>query len=29
MNTNGQLPRKWGYIFALTGIAALGTWYSL
>lgn len=25
MNTNGQLPRKWGYIFALTGIAALGT----
>lgn len=25
MNKNGQLPRKWGYIFALTGLAALAT----
>lgn len=25
MSTNGKLSRKWGYIFALTGIAALGT----
>lgn len=25
MSNNGKLSRKWGYIFALTGIAALGT----
>lgn len=25
MNNKGQLSRKWGYIFALTGIVALGT----
>lgn len=25
MSIDGKLPRKWGYIFALTGIAALGT----
>ncbi|WP_293713788.1 hypothetical protein [uncultured Parabacteroides sp.] len=25
MSTNGKLPRKWGYIFALTALAALGT----
>lgn len=25
MNTNNKLSRKWGYIFALTGLAALGT----
>ena len=25
MSANGKLPNKWGYIFALTGIAALGT----
>lgn len=25
MNNNGQLPRKWGYIFGMTALAALGT----
>ena len=25
MINKGQLSRKWGYIFALTGIVALGT----
>ena len=25
MNNNGQLPRKWGYIFGITALAALGT----
>lgn len=25
MSSNGKLPRKWGFIFALTGLAALGT----
>ena len=25
MNNNGQLPRKWGYIFGTTALAALGT----
>lgn len=25
MSTNGKLSRKWGYIFALTGLAALAT----
>lgn len=25
MSSTGKLSRKWGYIFALTGLAALGT----
>ncbi len=25
MNTNNRLPRKWGFIFAIVGIAALAT----
>lgn len=25
MSSKGKLSRKWGYIFALTGLAALGT----
>lgn len=25
MSSNGKLPHKWGFIFALTGLAALGT----
>lgn len=25
MNTNNRLPRKWGIIFAVVGIAALAT----
>lgn len=25
MSSNGKLSRKWGYIFALTALAALGT----
>lgn len=25
MSSNGKLSRKWGFIFALTGLAALGT----
>lgn len=25
MNTNKRLPRKWGFIFAIIGIAALAT----
>ena len=25
MNTNNRLPRKWGFIFAVVGIAALAT----
>lgn len=25
MSSNGKLSRKWGYIFSLTALAALGT----